>query len=426
MSTDRQRDADLDRLLRTTLRREPAAAPGACPDAGMLAALVEGGATADERASLEAHVASCGRCQDTLAAMDLDVPPSAVREAAPAAAPSAGTGVGRRPWVWRGHLHWLLPVGAAAALVVYIASRSAIAPGVPEGVRPEGQLAESRAAAPATEESSALRERPAIPQLPATPAGKAAPSIVAPPPAAPVVRKPAPGTAPAFAPEVAPAPSKGERTAEAGNAALRSTRDSDASKRAAPATAAAPQAAAMAAPPPAPAVAAQAGPPAPGAAGLAPDAAATKSAARAAAGELSAGAPLKDIAEERVVHTAAADLIVASAPGGAIKWRVGPEGAIFRSADEGRSWYPQKSGVKAALLAAAAPSVSTCWAVGASGTVLLTDDGERWERRPFPERIDLVAVDARSAHEAVVTTRDGRRFATTDRGATWTLQRHLP
>jgi hypothetical protein len=70
--------------------------------------------------------------------------------------------------------------------------------------------------------------------------------------------------------------------------------------------------------------------------------------------------------------------------------------------------------------------VSACWAVGAGGTVLLTDNGERWERRPFPEEIDLVAVDARSSREATVTARDGRRFATADRGATWTPARNAP
>jgi photosystem II stability/assembly factor-like uncharacterized protein len=126
------------------------------------------------------------------------------------------------------------------------------------------------------------------------------------------------------------------------------------------------------------------------------------------------------------LRTAATDLIEVSAPGGAIQWRVGAAGAIWRSADEGRTWYPQRSGVKTALLAAVAPSITTCWAVGAGGVVLLTDDGERWERRPFPDPSDLVAVEARSAHDATVTTRDGRRFATSDRGATWVLQRQLP
>ena len=128
----------------------------------------------------------------------------------------------------------------------------------------------------------------------------------------------------------------------------------------------------------------------------------------------------------QMLTTAPPSVVEVTAPGGMVAWRVGPRGAIWRTADEGRSWYPQKSGVTAALLAASSPSITTCWAVGASGTVLLTDDGERWERRPFPEQMDLVGVDARSSHDATVTTRDGRRFATTDRGATWSLQRQLP
>jgi photosystem II stability/assembly factor-like uncharacterized protein len=60
-----------------------------------------------------------------------------------------------------------------------------------------------------------------------------------------------------------------------------------------------------------------------------------------------------------------------------------------------------------------------CWLVGSAGTVLLATDGERWEPRPFPERIDLVAVEARDALHATVTARDGRRFVTDDGGATW-------
>jgi hypothetical protein len=51
--------------------------------------------------------------------------------------------------------------------------------------------------------------------------------------------------------------------------------------------------------------------------------------------------------------------------------------------------------------------------------VLLTTDGERWERRPFPLPVDLAAVEASSARAAAVTTRDGRRFETLDGGATW-------
>ncbi len=51
--------------------------------------------------------------------------------------------------------------------------------------------------------------------------------------------------------------------------------------------------------------------------------------------------------------------------------------------------------------------------------MLLTVDGEHWERRPFPSSIDLAGVRATDARSATVTTRDGRRFQTTDAGLTW-------
>jgi photosystem II stability/assembly factor-like uncharacterized protein len=74
------------------------------------------------------------------------------------------------------------------------------------------------------------------------------------------------------------------------------------------------------------------------------------------------------------------------------------------------------------LKAGAAPSPATCWIVGAAGTVLLTTDGERWDRRPFPIPVDLTAVAASSAYAAVVAARDGRRFETLDAGLTWSLK----
>jgi hypothetical protein len=51
--------------------------------------------------------------------------------------------------------------------------------------------------------------------------------------------------------------------------------------------------------------------------------------------------------------------------------------------------------------------------------VLLTVDGQRWTLLPFPLRVDLAAVHATSARIATITTRDGRRFETTDAGLTW-------
>ena len=72
------------------------------------------------------------------------------------------------------------------------------------------------------------------------------------------------------------------------------------------------------------------------------------------------------------------------------------------------------------LIAGAAPSSNVCWLVGRSGAIILTIDGRAWRRIKFPEPADLVAVTASDARTATLTTADGRQFATTDGGRTWT------
>jgi hypothetical protein len=121
----------------------------------------------------------------------------------------------------------------------------------------------------------------------------------------------------------------------------------------------------------------------------------------------------------KLVRSLEASPVTVREPGGAALWRVGAGGRVSRSVDGGVSWQPQVSDVAADLAAGSAPSPTVCWIVGAAGTVLLTTDGERWARRPFPEAVDLVAVSAPDARRAVVTTLDGRRFETLDGGATW-------
>ena len=127
-------------------------------------------------------------------------------------------------------------------------------------------------------------------------------------------------------------------------------------------------------------------------------------------------------ATRRDARNLEAGLTTVSAPGGTVLWMFGAGGRLSRSGDAGATWHEQKSGVTVDLKAGAAPSPATCWIVGATGTVLLTTDGERWERRPFPLAVDLAAVEASSARAAVVTTRDGRRFKTLDAGLTWSLK----
>ena len=72
------------------------------------------------------------------------------------------------------------------------------------------------------------------------------------------------------------------------------------------------------------------------------------------------------------------------------------------------------------LTAGVAPSSNVCWLVGRFGAITLTTDGRVWRRIKFPEPADLTSVTAADARTATVTTADGRQFATTDGGRTWT------
>jgi len=59
-----------------------------------------------------------------------------------------------------------------------------------------------------------------------------------------------------------------------------------------------------------------------------------------------------------------------------------------------------------------------CWLVGPGGTIRLSTDGRSWQPVPFPESTRLTGVTATDDKTVTVTTEDGRRFASTDRGTT--------
>ena len=106
-------------------------------------------------------------------------------------------------------------------------------------------------------------------------------------------------------------------------------------------------------------------------------------------------------------------------PDSSSRWRIGPPGTIERSTDGGRTWNAQPVDTNTRLVAGVSPASSTCWVVGAAGTVLRTTDGRTWQRLSAPDPADLVAVTAKDADTATVTTADGRSFTTTDGGLTW-------
>jgi hypothetical protein len=410
VSTNQQRDADVDRLLRAVLKPAAPAQAGECPDAGMLAAFIEGTLSKGEQSALDAHIVQCGRCQEALAIIGREAPGPA-----PAVAPERSRWF---TWVTRPRLRWLVPVTAFATIAVFFfATRPLIAPG--DSPAP-GDVTQLARATPPAGQTDATAAAPEAPRVAEAPPAAGAPSGVAAAPAKGMAgnvlkdklaatraagklaeperrlardQRPADqAVAPAQVAEAVPAPSavpvgqaaleRKELAAAAGNVAARADADEKRTRLAAE----------PAALPPAPV----------------PPPAEAQFAAKSA---LAQGASMGGAA-----------LLVVPAPGGEVRWRLGHGGQIWQAAGAGENWRLQVSGTAADLLAGSAPSPATCWVVGAGGTVLLTQDGERWERRPFPFPVDLVAVHATSARAATVTARDGRRFETSDAGLTWSLR----
>jgi len=383
VSTSEKRDADMERLLRAVL--EPAAQPlaGACPDPGLLAAFVEGNLTANEQSAVDAHIVECGRCQEALAMLADESPASGAEAVAP---PETGWFT----WVTRPRLRWLVPISAAATVAaVFFATRPLIAP---EGDVPGTEVARMAQAptAPADvipAERDAVRDKSAAPRLgePSGASERAEPErpLAAGPPAATEA-----GGMQAKAQAPASAPARDRRPAEPA-AEMMAARVASEEKQA------------------------QQAPREP----VAADAISLEAAAGKGRAAGIAGAPAK------LMRSPEVNVVTVTSPDGTVLWRFGTGGRLSRSVDAGATWQAQPSGVTADLLAGSAPSPEVCWLVGASGTVLLTRDGQRWERRPFPGAADLIAITAFDARSAAVTTRDGRRYDTSDGGQTWSPQR---
>jgi hypothetical protein len=135
--------------------------------------------------------------------------------------------------------------------------------------------------------------------------------------------------------------------------------------------------------------------------------------AKAAAPQAAAGGMMSSdaaIANARVFVTIAT-------PDRSVMWLVGAGGLIRRMSPHGTQ--VQQSGVSSDLLAGAAPSATVCWVVGKKGTIIRTIDGEHWQTVTAPTADDLKTVTASSADDAMITTAGGKRFATSDGGASW-------
>jgi putative zinc finger protein len=84
----------------------------------------------------------------------------------------------------------------------------------------------------------------------------------------------------------------------------------------------------------------------------------------------------------------------------------------------GPQWTaPPPAGVS--VVAGSTPTPGVCWIVGRGGLVMRSTDGRNWQRVPFPETVDLSAVQATDARTVTISTSDGRTFSTSDGGVSW-------
>ena len=364
MNTRDDRDQSVDDLLRQSLQADASsAAPGsACLDAETLGAWAEGGLGENGVAMVEAHLSECARCQRIVAVLGK----------LPAAAPQL-----HRSWWWQWgvDLRWFVPLAAGAtavALWVAVPGREG-----PQSVVPLQAPEQSAVGGP---QAAADSRQPAVDSRQSTVGSRQ--SVASSPPLAAEVT---PAAAPA--PQVAGGVS--EKAVDA-VAERRDARNEAESPRAFADSVGRVTERVAAAPPAAPSA--------------------------AAAAEVLAGRT-DTFALGRQASVIGQEVV---SPTPLVRWRVGPRGLIQYSASGGAAWEQLSADVAADLTAGASPSSTVCWVVGRAGTVLLTVDGRRFDRRPFPTNVDLTAVRATDARTAVVTTADGRAFSTSDGGSTWT------
>ena len=400
MQVDEPRRNDaFDRELRRALAADGGGTPGPHVDAELAAAWMDRRLDTAAARSVEAHLAACHDCQALFATL--------ARIAPDEAAANAGAA-----WWRRLRAGWLVPatVAAAAALVIWVAvpQQRAAAP-APESVQarddrglgaggatprdtapvaPEAKTAAQPGAAAETDAAADRRFAQSAPE----PQRKAAAFDRAAPPVAPATP-----AAPAAANELERRDRLADAAAPPPAGSLKETIvvtgespvvDSQTARRAA---------VAGAAPAPTPAPERQ-------------------EAASAAQGRL-----LRDNAQLAAGLRAPGALTIIAVDGAARWRRVGTRVEFAPRADGGFSAVALPAPAEA-IAAGSSPGGTVCWLVGSDGLVLLTTDGVRFARLSAPAPTSLVAVIAADARTATVTAVDGRRFRTTDGGATWTLQ----
>ncbi|HEX4074787.1 MAG TPA: YCF48-related protein [Candidatus Acidoferrales bacterium] len=428
----RERGDAMAGLLKRSLAGD-AGAGNDCPEPEILAAYFERSLDADETAQIELHLSECARCREQFAALG--------RAEAEAPAPSVADARRKSPraswmWDWR----WLAPVTAVLVITAIWATRRPALTQIANHVaQPPASLAVSRPAPPVQP-----------PPAPA-PEKKTTLSRIAPAVGVPATRP----KVPSQSESVAVNSGDREKSVEVERSPLQSLQSSksvrdlptvgrnytelDSLSKKAPEPQPKATEDAANAPPRATnesvMVESQVAPVHTSPAGApVPPKAENGVAAGILGGAISSGttnAKQEPAAVNRLATVEMAEAIattreqraasfVVQTPDPKIVWRIGNAGFVEHSEDGGATWHGTLPKQNARYVAGSAPSANVCWIVGNDGIILLTKDAKHWQTIPPPLRTDFVAIAARDAWSATVTTADGRKFTTSDQGASWT------
>jgi len=424
VSTDSKRDLSIDRMLKAAFRRQSAPGADGCVDPEALAAWAEGALPEVEAQRVETHLADCARCQSMLAAFAASEPAAAadVMAVAPTASHTAShtaapVVVPFRPKSPMQTMRWLIPAAAgtiAATLLIWTAWPQPNAALIPADLT----MAKKEMTAPAPE------PMPAPSTMAESAARQRAPTAASPRGVDPVAL---PRSTTALADEA-----RQEQKAIASTQQMARQEQVLLGARAD----ATPKPAALPPPPP-PTFMPPPSPPPIGAAtarsatvtGLPQSAlniavptavlvefAPPDSTTRGTGGMGRGGGGRGGAAGGGGGRTSTTMAAERATP--RVRWRIMTSGQVERSIDAGATWLPVALDPSASVGNGAAPSADVCWLIGRAGLVLLSSDGARFARLPFPEPIDLQSVTAIDARQATVVTVDGRAFTTTDAGQT--------
>jgi hypothetical protein len=109
------------------------------------------------------------------------------------------------------------------------------------------------------------------------------------------------------------------------------------------------------------------------------------------------------------------------------RWRIATR-RLEHSSNGGATWSDVTIEPTVTLTGGAAPSPDVCWLIGRGGIVLVTGDAEHFTRLDVPDPVDLVSIQVEPT-KVTVTAADGTTFVTTDGGRTWirsSLQGFVP